>query len=205
MSITGRWAWRMAVERSTATALSEQLIDLPSVNHPLLLKPGGVKASTIKLDSPVISGYRAWSEPLADARWDFQWDFSVEWAKWLGHPGVINLELTLFLGKPEPGTFRTAPVVDFNLSKFLVNAVVTAAVLTETGAGWSAKLLAAGSYAFQGVAPAVHVGVNVLKCSKSDVKAQIYLDVKAAYAAPYMDVEERKSQVFGGETWELLG
>lgn len=176
----------------SADKLFDEDVALPTVNHPLYVRPrvpafSTAKAAGLKCEGKVLSitAYEGRGE------WSFTWTFDNVWSRFFSRPGLVTLAFQITINAPDVDHLGSSPTYELDLRPFLTSAVLGAVSIQRFQTGWLAKTVATGLYAYAGKAPSFVLKVfqDHTWCG-DDVQAGLRLDVSGAYSASYLDVKK---------------
>lgn len=190
--IDGLWRNEFRPVRLVMPELGDELVDVPTVNHPLPVLPVRPAQATIATEDPVIratpSGFDPTKQTLK-ADFSFEWTLPVEWFRWFSYPSSAIYRVEFFLGVA-PGQSQP-PTWELDVSSWLNKAILSAATVTASQDGYKAKWLVSGLASFQGIAPKVKLSASVSELNYGYIKrSQIYLYLDGNAAGSYLDVRK---------------
>lgn len=188
--ISGPYCGPMRCVSDTADALFEEVVDVPSVGHPMHLAPRVPEDKTFVFSSYQLDSDQPTS-PNAQASWSWTVTIPKDFAALASYSGAVTLRLNFTVYVSDGYAPSDAKYASFKLdvSQWLLNAKVVQAIFSRGSGYLQATVMAVGTYAFQGVAPLLK-GVlewRVFKIGDPDTHA-FRMQAECDYAGAYFDI-----------------
>lgn len=185
------------IVQAHASRLFEEEVAIPTVDHPLYFKtdvPHRVDTPAGRLVTKgYVSGISAY---YGNAVWSLDFTLDNSWAKWFSYPGFVTFEIKVEIKPPDGSHLGSSPTLDFDLSKYLTQALVGASSIVPTGSSWVCRGIFSGMYRYLGTAPSFRLRLYQSNYwTGTDSAAYIYVEIRSAYMASFFDIKALESPV----------
>lgn len=189
-TVDGPWHAQLVPLRAVYPMLAPAVVDVPTLNHPLYLKPVEPTPTQLVMDHPTVTAKVLEKYPEkanVKALFELEWALPKQWLQWFSHPAATMLKVEVFLQVPP--ALSSPPVWTLDVSGLLEKAVLSAAAVSAAKNSYTAKWFVSGLFSFQGVVPKFKLSVVVDNLNAGyTTRAQFYAYLDGNAAGPFFDV-----------------